>query len=102
MVDSKKIILVSEGLNEKLSTSPLTDYIQVDSKGIDGVGLVDAAMLTLATTTIVSIAKIVVELIRKDHSVMVKYDGKTFEIETENKDLEEVIKTLKSMTNIED
>lgn len=101
MADAKRIIMVSDGLIEELTASQVIDFIKVDSKGIDGVGLVDAAMITLATTTIAAVAKVIIELIRKDRNVKIKYDGQTFEIETKNQNLEQVIERLKSIAKIE-
>ena len=91
------IILEAEELKNIIDSSLYHDiqYTYINSKGLEGEIVQNAALITLTATTINTVAKVIIELIKNRRKPKITYKGNGIELETEDTSASEV-KTILS------
>lgn len=91
------IIIQSDGIVEKLTDAGIdpTTINEVEAKGLAG-EVVSAALLAFGTGVITAIAKVIVELIKREKKFSVTLNGKQIEFSGVNINHKEVEALLKS------
>lgn len=88
--DNIDYLLISEGIERSY-------VMPIQSKGLGGEVVASAALVTLGTATVAAIAKVIVEIIKKEKSFSVKFEGDDLEFSSKNLNQQEISEILKDL-----